>query len=380
MQTQSIVILEDGPSSPRSTAAQIYNLQTAKDKRTLDERLQSSKRSYSDLQKLNRKQKDFYEKQNDLIDDLLNPIQEKADEEEEARKDYKIKIALRASMAANLLLFAMQLTGSIWSHSLSLISTTIDAFMDNLSNAILWITDHYRRKKNPALFPAGKSRMEPIGIILFSSLMAFMSLQLMRESIGALINKDTSTNVTVLPIVLVSIGIVLKIGLWIYCRALTYSSTARTLATDHFNDIIINVFGLAMAILGHHVKWWIDPTGALIIALLILRSWGFNAYEQIQLLVGKTASREFLHKLTYVAMNHHPLIKGVDTCRAFHVGENTYVELDIVLPEDMPLKQSHDIGESLQLKLEEITGVERAFVHCDYETDHRAEDEHKHPQ
>jgi len=49
------------------------------------------------------------------------------------------------------------------------------------------------------------------------------------------------------------------------------------------------------------------------------------------------------------------------------------VECDIVLPEDMPLKEAHDIGEQLQIKIEKMEDVERAFVHLDYEWDHKAE-------
>lgn len=63
----------------------------------------------------------------------------------------------------------------------------------------------------------------------------------------------------------------------------------------------------------------------------------------------------------------------MDTCRAYYAGENLYVEVDIVLPPEMPLKDSHDIAESLQIKLESIPSVERAFVHADYETSHRPE-------
>ena len=51
--------------------------------------------------------------------------------------------------------------------------------------------------------------------------------------------------------------------------------------------------------------------------------------------------------------------------------------MDIVLPEEMSLKQSHDIGESLQLKIERLPEVERAFVHLDYETEHSPFSEHK---
>ena len=47
--------------------------------------------------------------------------------------------------------------------------------------------------------------------------------------------------------------------------------------------------------------------------------------------------------------------------------------MDIVLPPDTMLRESHDIGESLQIKLESIPTVARAFVHVDYETSHRPE-------
>ena len=48
-----------------------------------------------------------------------------------------------------------------------------------------------------------------------------------------------------------------------------------------------------------------------------------------------------------------------------------------MLPEDMSLKEAHNIGETLQQKLEKFQLVERAFVHLDYEVDHNPADEHK---
>jgi hypothetical protein len=39
------------------------------------------------------------------------------------------------------------------------------------------------------------------------------------------------------------------------------------------------------------------------------------------------------------------------------------VEVDVALPPDMPLHEAHDIGESLQTKLESLSIVDRAFVH-----------------
>ncbi|VDM26040.1 unnamed protein product [Toxocara canis] len=36
---------------------------------------------------------------------------------------------------------------------------------------------------------------------------------------------------------------------------------------------------------------------------------------------------------------------------------------------EMKLRQTHDISEALQIKLERLPYVERAFVHCDYKFD-----------
>uniref|UniRef100_A0A0R3TDC6 ZT_dimer domain-containing protein n=1 Tax=Rodentolepis nana TaxID=102285 RepID=A0A0R3TDC6_RODNA len=94
-------------------------------------------------------------------------------------------------------------------------------------------------------------------------------------------------------------------------------------------------------------------------------------------LTGHTADPAFLQRITFICVNHHQLIERLDTVRAFHLGNNYMVEVDIVLPHDMDLHKAHDIGESLQQKLESLDEVERAFVHLDYEYSHHPHSEHK---
>lgn len=45
--------------------------------------------------------------------------------------------------------------------------------------------------------------------------------------------------------------------------------------------------------------------------------------------------------------------------RAYYFGSRLLVEVDIVLPEDITLKEAHDIGESLQNQIERLENVER---------------------
>ena len=45
--------------------------------------------------------------------------------------------------------------------------------------------------------------------------------------------------------------------------------------------------------------------------------------------------------------------------RAYHFGSRLLVEVDVVLPPETPLRESHDIGESLQIAIEKLHNVER---------------------
>ena len=67
-----------------------------------------------------------------------------------------------------------------------------------------------------------------------------------------------------------------------------------------------------------------------------------------------------------MAETHDPSM-GLDTVRAYHYGPRFLVELDIVMAEGTPLRESHDCGVLLQHKIEALASVERCFVHIDYQ-------------
>lgn len=99
----------------------------------------------------------------------------------------------------------------------------------------------------------------------------------------------------------------------IYCFFLRKYPSVHVFFIDHRNDIVVNIFGLVMSIVGDRFVWYLDPIGAICIALLILFSWVSNAFEQVWLLVGKGAPKEFISKLVYMTITHDERILKVDT-------------------------------------------------------------------
>jgi divalent metal cation (Fe/Co/Zn/Cd) transporter len=67
------------------------------------------------------------------------------------------------------------------------------------------------------------------------------------------------------------------------------------------------------------------------------------------------------------------MITAIDTVRAYHSGPRLVVEVDVVMDPGQTLKDTHDVAEELQIKLESLPDVERAYVHIDYETSHKPE-------
>ena len=113
--------------------------------------------------------------------------------------------------------------------------------------------------------------------------------------------------------VLIPSTVLAKSSLMIYCFFYRRFPSVHVFFVDHRNDIIVNSFGLIMSVVGDRFVWYLDPIGAILIALLILFSWVSNAFEQVWLLVGKSAPREFISKLIYMTLTHDSRIRKVDT-------------------------------------------------------------------
>ncbi|KAG5455492.1 MAG: hypothetical protein BJ554DRAFT_5076 [Olpidium bornovanus] len=218
----------------------------------------------------------FYEHQNEQIDNLLAHVDEHDD-----TGDTRVKFALRASVAVNVLLFGLQAYAASTSGSLSLFATMADAFMDLLSSLVLLVAERISGKGNRDKYPTGATRMETAGIIVFSCLMSTVSIQLLIESVKKLIagNEGDAVDVGVVGASCLAFALFSKLCLYMLCaRRANESHTCRTLAQDHRNDLLVNGFGLAASLLGTNLVWWVDPAGAIIIALIILKSWTSTAY------------------------------------------------------------------------------------------------------
>ncbi|KAK4684780.1 hypothetical protein P7C73_g5386, partial [Tremellales sp. Uapishka_1] len=299
-----------------------------------------------------RKIAQYYEEQNDHINDLLKPLaahhQDAAQEAED--NAWRVKVAVNLSFAANICLAILQLYAAISSLSLALFASALDAA--NLLDLAL------------------------VGNIVYGSAMGGVNVILIVESIQEFITHSGSDTKTfhLIPIIVVGVAFCTKLALFLYCFAIRKSSSqVQVLWEDHRNDLLTNGFGILTSAGGAKLAWWIDPMGATIIAVCIITIWTITVREQFTFLAGVAAPPEYHSLVIYKAMTFHSEILQVDTCRVYHSGPQYFVELDIVLRPELSLRETHDIVQDLQDQIEALPDVDRCFVHADYEVDHKPE-------
>lgn len=335
----------------------------------------------------------YYKRQDELItayEDIALNIEVDMYQADPELHYQKAVLYSTVSLMANVLLTAGKAVAGALSGSIAIISSLVDSVLDLFSGGVMWWATRQVKHRDLLQYPQGRTKLEPVAVIILSVVMAFTSLQLIREAIEKCIalsggDVDLLPVVEVATFVITGSTVVVKLALWLCCRKVR-SSAVQALAQDHRNDVLSNTAALICGYLGSAEFFsetaiygfaYVDPVGAVLISIYIVVVWWHTGSTQIKMLTGHTASPDFLSKLTWVSVNHHPKIKQIDTVRAFHFGNNFLVEVDIVLSGDMRLEEAHDIGETLQHRLESLNEVERAFVHLDYEFTHNPHLEHK---
>ncbi|KAG6411880.1 hypothetical protein SASPL_124533 [Salvia splendens] len=333
--------------------------------------------SYFDVsraQGLSQGQKDYYERQFATLksfEDVDSVVLSEEIDEEDLQEQAQHERAMMISNYANILLLAFKIFATIKSGSLAIAASTLDSLLDLMAGGILWFSHLAMKNVNIYKYPIGKLRVQPVGIIIFAAVMATLGFQVFVQAVEQLVEANPSEKMTTDQLVwLYSIMLsatAVKLALWFYCRS-SGNKIVRAYAEDHYFDVVTNVVGLVSAVLGDMFVWWIDPAGALALAIYTITNWSGTVLEN----AGQSAPPDVLQKLTYLVIRH-PQVKRVDTVRAYTFGVLYFVEVDIELPGDLPLKEAHAIGETLQMKLEKLVEVERAFVHLDYECEHKPE-------
>ncbi|KAG2732130.1 hypothetical protein G9P44_004547 [Scheffersomyces stipitis] len=294
----------------------------------------------------------------------------------EEEDNVQVLTAILVNFFINFILLLGKGVVAFLTNSISMVASLVDSILDFLSTFIIYIVNRLATSsdwKVQYAYPIGRSRLEPLGVLIFSVIIILSFFQVGQESFKRLFMSTPEerhvARIGIDAIVIMTITIVSKVGCWAWCAS-SKSSSVRALAQDAMTDIVFNTVSLLMPTIGFYCNiWWFDPLGALLLSVYIIVSWCKTAFEHIDNLTGAAADPMHYKVVLYLAYRFAEPIKQITSLKVYHVGDNLNVEIDVVFSNEefeLSFKDCHDIAEALQYSIESLPMVERAFVHIDY--------------
>ncbi|KAF7300271.1 Cation diffusion facilitator [Mycena kentingensis (nom. inval.)] len=298
-------------------------------------------------------------------------------ESREEKRERAEKIALNVNILVNILLLATKGVAVLLSSSVSLLASFVDSALDFLSTLIIWGASVASSRKDGStkfLYPTGKKRFEPLGVLIFSVCMVASFTQVLVESLRKLFSSGDGPigKLSFFGKVTMILTIVVKGVIWFWC-AKFQSSAVQALAQDAKNDVFFNIFSLLIPWVGEvlSVKQ-LDPLGGALLSIYIIIEWIRTLLENFTKLSGKIASSEHHARVLYLVCKFKPVLE-ISYLEVYHVGDEVIVEVDVILPSSTTLPYAHDVGETIQASIEALDLVSRAYVHIDYSSENPAQ-------
>ena len=155
-----------------------------------------------------------------------------------------VTLAIYINLAANFILLCGKIVVIVLTSSLSVLASLVDAALDFLSTAIVWVTTRLISVEDQHKYPVGRRRLEPIGVLVFSIVMVTAFCQVALQCLQRLTSGDHSVVKLTLPsIIIMALTVVIKFACWLWCR-LVNNSSVQALAQDAMTDVIFNIFSI----------------------------------------------------------------------------------------------------------------------------------------
>lgn len=269
-------------------------------------------------------------------------------------------------LTGNIFLFLLKIVLGILSGSLAVISDAIHSLMDIIAAIIIAIGVKVAKEKPDDDHPFGHYRAEPIAGLVIAVIAGILAFEIAREAIVKLFTGATDI-IGQYAIIALIVTLLTKISMSWYFRRLgkkIHSSAINALAVDSKNDVLatgVALLGVFVATLGFPI---FDPIAGLIVAIFIFKGGYEIGIENIDYLMGKTASEELINQVKLTALSVKGVV-GLNTVRSHYVGQRIHVEVHIEVDFKMTTGKSHFIAEFVESEIEKIYPISKAFVHVD---------------
>lgn len=272
------------------------------------------------------------------------------------------------SIIGNAVLSAFKLFAGIYGHSGAMLSDAIHSFSDVLTTVIAYFGVKISKKDADRSHPFGHDRIESVFSMFLGLLLMVTGLELGKVGLTNIFSGNYETMAVPGGIALLAavVSIISKEAMYWYTRhyaELIHSTAFMADAWHHRSDALSSVgslAGIAGAMLGFPV---LDSVASVVICVFILKVSYDILKDAISKLVDTSCGESYEAELKQF-MEKQDGVVGVDVLRTRMFGDKVYVESEIRVDGDKPLRESHAIADKLHDSVESnFSNIKHIMIH-----------------
>jgi cation diffusion facilitator family transporter len=274
---------------------------------------------------------------------------------------------LRVSVWANVCLAALKFAAGIIAGSQALISDGIDSLSDVFATVIVIIGVRMSGKSADKDHPYGHERFEPVAALALAAVLFIAAAGIGWTGIQKIISGDYgSTDISAIALVASLIAIAVKECMYRYVNAAAKKINSGALRADawhHRTDALSSV-GSFIGVLGAKLGAPIfDPLAGAVIALFVFKAAFDIAKDAVSKLTDRACDDTLTEEIRSVVLKQEN-VRGVDALFTRLFGNRVYVDIEISVNGETPLKFAHAIAQQVHDEVEtRFPQIKHCMVH-----------------
>lgn len=280
-----------------------------------------------------------------------------------------MRSASYVSVGVALVLIIIKLAAYITTHSVALLASLIDSFLDIAASTVnLFAIRH-------ALTPAddehrfGHGKAEPLAGLAQSAFISGSALFLIVEAADRLLH-PVAIEHGMIGIIVMIISTVLTVGLVWYQSYVVRKTGSLAISADslhYVGDVLANLSIILALVLSVYFGWTIaDPLFAFAIAAYVLYSAWKIIKASLDQLMDRELPDEIRKQIIEVAMSH-PEVRNLHELRTRTSGHMTFIQMHLEMDRDISLLKAHAIADEVEQELYKMFPDSEVIIHEDPE-------------
>lgn len=278
--------------------------------------------------------------------------------------------AAQVAIFSNVFLIVSKLIAGFSSGSVSIISDAIHSLSDFLTSVMAFFAIKKASKPADKEHPFGHEKFEDLSAFIEGVIISLAGAFIIKEAYMNIVGAGAKEIHTTVGIVVITLCIVINFFVYRHLQKVgkQTGSTALLADSQHLKTDVITSVGVLLGLVAIKITeiMIIDSIVAFFVALFVIKTGYELCIQALQNLLDASLPKEHRVIIKDIIKTYIPVdIIKIQDIKTRKAGGCKIVQLTLVVPENMTIKQGHILCDKIEDEIEELLGNTKVIIHLE---------------